>query len=57
MVVCERVILTLVFQVEVDVPYTEYRDVQETVKSVMWPSDTVMDLVSRIVLQPSLPDL
>ena len=30
----------------------EYRDAQETVKSVMWPSETVMDLVSRIVPLP-----
>ncbi|KAH8991989.1 asparagine synthase-domain-containing protein [Lactarius akahatsu] len=30
--------------VEVDVPYTEYQDVQETVESVMWPCQTVMDL-------------
>ena len=44
--------MTLGLQVEVDVPYTEYRDAQETVKSVMWPSETVMDLVSRVVSQP-----
>lgn len=50
---CARIILTLVRQVEVDVPYTEYRDAQETVKSVMWPSETVMDLVSRVVPLPS----
>ncbi|KAI9445415.1 asparagine synthase-domain-containing protein [Lactarius indigo] len=30
--------------VEVDVPYTEYQDAQETVESVMWPCQTVMDL-------------
>jgi len=36
--------------VEVDVPYTEYRDAQETVKSVMWPSETVMDLSLSMAL-------
>ncbi|KAI9454864.1 asparagine synthase-domain-containing protein [Lactarius psammicola] len=30
--------------VEVDVPYTEYQDAQETVQSIMWPCQTVMDL-------------
>jgi asparagine synthetase B (glutamine-hydrolysing) len=45
--------LTLGLQVEVDVPYTEYRDARETVKSLMWPNETVMDLVSSVVPLPS----
>lgn len=36
--------------VEVDVPYTEYRDARETVKSLMWPNETVMDLSLSIAL-------
>jgi len=37
-------------QVEIDVPYTEYQAAQPVVKSIMWPCQTVMDLVGGAVL-------
>jgi hypothetical protein len=37
-------------QVEIDVPYTEYQAAQPIVKSIMWPCQTVMDLVGGAVL-------
>ena len=45
-------VLTLGLQVEVDVPYVEYQDAQQMVKSLMWPCHTVMDLVRRVIPQP-----
>jgi len=36
--------------VEIDVPYTEYRAAQPTVKSIMWPCQTVMDLSLAMAL-------
>jgi hypothetical protein len=38
-------------QVEIDVPYTEYRAAQPAVKTIMWPCQTVMDLVSLVMVQ------
>ena len=37
-------------QVEIDVPYTEYQAAHPVVKSIMWPCQTVMDLVRGAVL-------
>lgn len=42
--------LTQECQVEIDVPYTEYQAAQPVVKSIMWPCQTVMDLVGGAVL-------
>jgi len=36
--------------VEIDVPYTEYQAAQPTVKSIMWPCHTVMDLSLAMAL-------
>ena len=45
------VVLTQMCQVEIDVPYTEYQAAQPVVKSIMWPCQTVMDLVGGAMLQ------
>lgn len=37
-------------QVEINVPYTEYQAAQLAVKSIMWPCQTVMDLVSATIV-------
>jgi len=49
--------LTMSLQVEVDVPYTEYQGAQETMKSIMWPCQTIMDLVSGVFHNHRLPNL
>lgn len=48
--VCPFGVLTKECQVEIDVPYTEYRAAQLLVKSIMWPCQTVMDLVGGAAL-------
>ena len=52
-VVCSRVGLTRGPQVEIDVPYAEYQAAQPAVRSIMWPCQTVMDLVGGVIPQPS----
>lgn len=39
------------FEVEINVPYAEYQAAQLAVKSIMWPCQTVMDLVSVVIVQ------